>query len=278
MTCPDIEAAADLLAQAGALVVAAGAGMGVDSGLPDFRGDAGFWRAYPALADAGLRFVEVASPETFADDPRLAWGFYGHRLALYRQTQPHAGFGLIKAWAAAKGVPLSVFTSNVDGQFQRAGYRGRQVHECHGSIHWLQCTRPCSDELWSADDLSVEVDAQRCQWLGEVPTCPRCGAVARPNILMFNDRRWVSVRSAEQESQQDLWLAQAQRPVVLEVGAGVHVPSVRWFTDTVVRRHGGLVVRINPREPAVSPGCGVGLRRGALDALQQIDEALRERP
>ena len=39
--------AAALLARADALVIAAVAGMGVDSGLPDFRGPQGFWRAYP---------------------------------------------------------------------------------------------------------------------------------------------------------------------------------------------------------------------------------------
>lgn len=54
--------AAQAIAQADAVVVAAGAGMGVDSGLPDFRGTEGFWRAYPALSAAGLRFEEVASP------------------------------------------------------------------------------------------------------------------------------------------------------------------------------------------------------------------------
>lgn len=43
------EESAALIAQADGLVVAAGAGMGVDSGLPDFRGREGFWRAYPAL-------------------------------------------------------------------------------------------------------------------------------------------------------------------------------------------------------------------------------------
>ena len=36
------------------LLITAGAGMGVDSGLPDFRGREGFWQAYPALAQAGL--------------------------------------------------------------------------------------------------------------------------------------------------------------------------------------------------------------------------------
>jgi NAD-dependent SIR2 family protein deacetylase len=29
------------------LVVGAGAGMGCDSGLPDFRGNEGFWNKYP---------------------------------------------------------------------------------------------------------------------------------------------------------------------------------------------------------------------------------------
>ena len=77
-----IERAATLIRQAQSLVIAAGAGMGVDSGLPDFRGNTGFWKAYPALGKAGLEFVSVASPQTFENNPALAWGFYGHRLAL----------------------------------------------------------------------------------------------------------------------------------------------------------------------------------------------------
>ena len=78
--------AAEIILQADCIVIAAGAGMGVDSGLPDFRGTEGFWRAYPALRAAGLDFISVASPRTFRDDPTLAWGFYGHRLALYRDA------------------------------------------------------------------------------------------------------------------------------------------------------------------------------------------------
>ncbi|MDR7336113.1 NAD-dependent SIR2 family protein deacetylase [Roseateles asaccharophilus] len=96
MNAAALDEAAALIAQADALVVTAGAGMGVDSGLPDFRGRDGFWRAYPALGRAGLQFTEVASPDTFERDPRLAWGFYGHRLGLYRRTVPHAGFALLR--------------------------------------------------------------------------------------------------------------------------------------------------------------------------------------
>ena len=90
--------AAALIADADALIVTAGAGMGVDSGLPDFRGNEGFWKAYPALGQANINFTSAASPSAFASNPRLAWGFYGHRLALYRRTVPHHGFALLKQW------------------------------------------------------------------------------------------------------------------------------------------------------------------------------------
>ena len=77
-----IARAAEAVASADALLVGAGAGMGVDSGLPDFRGDKGFWKAYPPFERLGVSFVDMANPGWFARDPELAWGFYGHRLEL----------------------------------------------------------------------------------------------------------------------------------------------------------------------------------------------------
>src|SRR6476620_7058110 len=105
-----LERAARAISGADALLIAAGAGMGVDSGLPDFRGNEGFWRAYPALAKANLNFAEVASPRTFEQDPSLAWGFYGHRLELYRKTVPHAGFHILQRWAERMPLGTRVFT------------------------------------------------------------------------------------------------------------------------------------------------------------------------
>ncbi len=75
-----LEKAKELICQADALLITAGAGMGVDSGLPDFRGITGFWRAYPAIKNLGLHFEEMANPKWFEEDPSLAWAFYGHRL------------------------------------------------------------------------------------------------------------------------------------------------------------------------------------------------------
>ncbi len=265
--------AAELLAQADGLIVAAGAGMGVDSGLPDFRGTEGFWRAYPALKQAGLAFEEVASPHTFVHEPRLAWGFYGHRLGLYRRTEPHAGFQRLQRWGQRLQHGAWVFTSNVDGQFQKAGFAPRRVAECHGSIHWLQCT-VCEALPWPADALPVQVDDTRCRWLGPLPTCPHCGALARPNILMFGDGAWREERTQAQLTALQHALAGMRRPLVLELGAGSAIPSVRHFGHRVLRDHGGRLVRINPRESAVPTALDVGLPLAAAAALAALDAAL----
>ena len=86
-----LETAAELISQADALIITAGAGMGVDSGLPDFRSKDGFWKAYPALGWDDTDFVAIACPDAFRTQPRRAWGFYGHRLNLYPATTGFAG-------------------------------------------------------------------------------------------------------------------------------------------------------------------------------------------
>lgn len=262
--------AAALVDDADALIVAAGAGMGVDSGLPDFRGDAGFWRAYPALGEAGMAFHEIASPAAFRTDPALAWGFYGHRLALYRATVPHRGFTLLAQWGARMPHGVRVFTSNVDGQFQIAGYAADAVYECHGSIHHLQCLAPCGEAIWRADAFAPDVDAARCLLSNAAPRCPHCGGLARPNVLMFGDGEWIPDRADAQARRLEAWLAGVRRPLVIEIGAGTAIPSVRRFSREIVRVHGGRLVRINPREPAAPTALDVGLAMGAVEALEGI--------
>ena len=46
--------------------------MGVDCGLPDFRGDDGFWKAYPVIKDLGYSFSQMANPTWFESNPKLA--------------------------------------------------------------------------------------------------------------------------------------------------------------------------------------------------------------
>lgn len=261
---------------AAGLVVSAGAGMGVDSGLPDFRGDQGFWKAYPPYARLGLGFMKLANPRWFRADPALAWGFYGHRLGLYRRTVPHEGFAILRRWGEGMRLGSFVFTSNVDGQFQRAGFDPERIVECHGAIEHLQCLESCGVGIFPAEGVHLDVDPETFRAREPLPRCPRCGALARPNILMFGDGGWDHGRTTAQEGRLEAWLAGAQgeKLVLVESGAGTAVPSVRHFGEQLLRNFPGLLlVRLNLREPEVPAG-HVGVAQGALAALRAID-ALR---
>jgi NAD-dependent SIR2 family protein deacetylase len=272
----DLIRAASTVASAQALIVGAGAGMGVDSGLPDFRGPEGFWRAYPAYARLGLRFEELANPRWFEDDPELAWGFYGHRLNLYRRTRPHAGFAILRHLAAPMRHGLFVVTSNVDGQFQRAGMSEERIVEIHGAIDLFQCLDRCGPP-WPVPPPPIDVDEATGRARGALPACPRCNARARPNILMFGDGDWDGARARAQEARLDAWLAAVgpAATVILECGAGTAVPSVRWFCERSAASERATLIRINPREPAVPSG-HISLPLGALEALTALEALVNE--
>lgn len=247
--------------------------MGVDSGLPTFRDDHGFWRAYPPFERLGVRFAELATPAHFVTDPTLAWGFYGHRLDLYRRAVPHAGFEALWCWGSAVPSGVGVFTSNVDGLFQRAGFD--RVAEVHGSIHHLQCVQPCSDDVWPADGLVVEVDAQSMRATGPLPRCRNCGGLARPNVLMFGDYGWVGTRSWDALDELTAWRRSLREAnlVVVELGAGTAVQTVRRHAERASAANGALI-RINPQDPQIRDGRGVSLALGAAEALTGIDARL----
>ena len=160
---------AGLLSRADALLVTAGAGMSVESGLPDFRDLRRFWDSYPLLESLGVRFEQMAQPLSFDDTPEMAWAWYGHRQQMYREATPHEGYRILRSWCRAMPLGGFVMTSNVDGQFRAAGFTDWQVVERHGSIHRYQCTVPCSDQTWDAGPRGLEIDASTLRVTGELP-------------------------------------------------------------------------------------------------------------
>lgn len=268
-----IEAAQRAVAEAEALLITAGAGMGVDSGLPDFRGTQGFWRSYPAIAKMGLSFEEMANPEWFQRDPALAWAFYGHRLQLYRATVPHAGFRKLSQLGKSKRDGCFVFTSNVDGQFQKAGFNPESLVECHGSIHHFQCVANCTRNIWDAGNETVTIDESHFRAVEPLPRCPHCGALARPNILMFGDWSWLGWRTEQQENRFQNWLERLAgknaRLAVVELGAGSAIPTVRLLSEQVAGKRPSHLIRINLREPQVPPG-QIGLPLSAAEGIGLI--------
>lgn len=269
-----LQRAAQLLKVADAIIITAGAGMGVDSGLPDFRGDEGFWNAYPAYRHLGLAFSDMANPRWFEDNPSLAWGFYGHRLNLYRSTTPHAGFDVLRRFASKMKYGAFVFTSNVDGAFQKAGFDPQDVAECHGSIHHVQCTKGCGVGIMDAGGVHVKVDPKTFEAQGPLPKCPRCGELLRPNILMFGDPMWEYSRADAQEQRMVEWtqdlVDRCAAIVILEIGAGTHIPSVRSKSSSLSNRLNAPLIRINTRDPE-GPSGTLSLPMKAKEALIELE-------
>ncbi len=281
----EIVRAAAAIRNAKALVLTAGAGMGVDSGLPDFRGPEGFWRAYPPLGDKKLRLEQMSTPHWFDSNPKFAWGFFGHRYDLYSKTKPHKGFNILQNWCKKMDDRYFIFTSNVDGHFQKSGFPEEKVVECHGSINFWQCanTSWCND-IWPVpEDVKFEVNMDKLELTSPLPMGPpgKEDKLARPNILMFGDYGWLSERTDEQEERfyhfQNALFKDDIKFAVVEIGAGEYVPTIRYLGERLVNRTrgNGTLIRINPRDTDVPSG-HISLPMGGLKALELIDAELQK--
>ncbi|HEV3431554.1 MAG TPA: Sir2 family NAD-dependent protein deacetylase [Paraburkholderia sp.] len=256
-----LQHAAQLIDNADALIIAAGAGMSVDSGLPDFRGSRGLWTT---LLPEGLHERDLhawTQGRCFETDPTQAWRFYGEALRVCESTVPHAGHAFLLDWADRKPHGAFVYTSNVDGHFEAAGFAPARIVECHGSIRHFQCARPCSPDIWPA---------AHGDGAPTLPRCRRCGALARPNFLLFSDPAWVVARTNAQRLRMETWRAGPCKPVVIEIGAGLALPGVRMFAQSLRLP----LIRINTDATELYGAATIALQGRALDVLTRIDAAL----
>jgi len=282
--------------------------MGVDSGLPDFRGpqaspsplalaleaaklnshartSQGFWKAYPQAQALGLSFSDMSNPRSFVKDPRFGWGFFGHRYQLYRDAVPHEGYHVLRRWGGAARLGSFTFTSNVDGAFLAAGFDEEKLVECHGSIHYLQAfdARLCGD-IWPSAPQLDKLVVDKATFLADEATLPYhtvpssdTPILCRPNILMFGDGGWISDRTDAQEARFERYvqsLPRDSRVVVIEIGAGLAVPTVRHTSESLLDMFSNAqLLRINPAEPQ-GPERTISIPEGGLAALTALDAAL----
>lgn len=87
---------------------------------------------------------------------------------------------------------------------------------------------------------------------------------------MFNDSHWIADRTELQYDRLDAWLSQVRQPVIIEIGAGTAIPSVRHQGEAL----GAPVIRINPVASDVKREVDVALPMNALDGLLALSAAL----
>ncbi|WP_038250925.1 SIR2 family NAD-dependent protein deacylase [Ghiorsea bivora] len=268
-----MKAIQDIVDDAEVVIITAGAGMGVDSGLPDFRGTHGLWKEYPELGRRDLEFEDMANPKWFRNDPKLAWAFYGHRFHKYISIQPHAGFGMLLELCEKKE-DYFVITSNVDNQFQKAAFDLSKIYEIHGSLMHFQCIYGCKRNIWDADPASIQVDEERFE-ATLMPSCPHCGRIARPNVMMFDDYGWLCDRERRQRKRFESWKRKVwdrkKKVLIIEVGAGTTVASIRRISEQLYDKefHYSKFIRINPRDIEVPVGANC-IKLGGLEGIAQL--------
>ena len=161
-------ALAELIRERQPCVVLTGAGVSTESGIPDFRSDAGVWRDVDPL--------EVASIHAFRRDPGRVWSFYRERIELLRDAEPNAAHQAL-AELEERGLVQAIVTQNIDTLHTRAG--SRAVVEVHGSIRCAECPA-C---LWREPAEAVLAQLDR----SSTPSCPQCGEVLKPGVVLFGE-------------------------------------------------------------------------------------------
>jgi NAD-dependent SIR2 family protein deacetylase len=276
-TMQNIARAATIIANADTMLICAGAGMSVDCGLPSFRGIDGLWTVTHSSGKSQYSFMDIAQPKWFHYRPELVWGFYGWRLAMYREAVPHAGYVRLLGWMIQKSTRGFVYTSNIDGLFLKAGFDAESMVECHGSIHHLQCSKPCHHDIWEAAGVNILVDGETKIAEQPLPRCTRCRRVSRPNVLMFDDFAFARRRVKAQLKNFDSWLYHAAglRVAILEIGAGDAIPRVRDTAAAVATLLDADLIRINPVGHFSRPNI-ITIPLGVLEATRLIAKELSQ--
>ncbi len=105
---------------------------------------------------------------------------------------------------------------------------------------------------------------------GDFPRCPRCGGLARPNFLLFSDPAWVVERTDAQRLRMEVWQGRAENPVVIEIGAGLALPAVRMFSESLRIP----LIRINAHDAQADAATAFSLQGTVLDMLRLMDREL----
>lgn len=264
MTPPDLatelDRAAALVAAAHRIVVLTGAGISHESGVPTFRGPGGLWREH--------RPEELATPEAFANDPRLVWSWYGWRAGLVAACEPNAAHLALARLAAARAGDVRIVTQNVDGLHDRAAdalsagtATAARAAACplelHGSLLRRRCTR-CG---WHAT-VPDPADARTVEDGGALPACHACGALARPDVVWFGETLDPAVLDAA-------WSATERADLCLVVGTSALVHPAASL-PAAARRAGAAVIEVNPEPTPVTPLATVSLRCTATVGVPEL--------
>lgn len=237
------ESLVETLRRACSVGVLTGSGISAESGVPTFRdAQTGLWARYDPM--------ELATPEAFDRDPRLVWEWYAWRRKLVEGASPNPGHEALAE--LERHVPeFALITQNVDGLHRRAG--NQRVIELHGNIVRSKCARE-----------GVVVEPRRGD--SEVPpTCPRCGALLRPDVVWFGEM-------LPQQALEEAIMSARNCDLFFSIGTSSLVQPAASLPFEALRA-GVSVVEVNPDETLLTRHVEYGLRGRAGEVLPALVKA-----
>ena len=206
-----------ILNRARVIVALTGAGISVESGIPDFRSPGGRWDRFDPWVYAAL--------PTFLSDPERSWELFravGNTLKGRSPNPAHLALASLEQ----EGILQAIITQNIDGLHQLAG--SHQVIEMHGDHRHLECIH-CG-QLKPVEDRDFEGNT--------VPHCDRCGFPLKPNVVLFGEAVRCTPEAEEVLQSCD---------VLLVIGTSAQVYPVASFPD-LAKARGSRIFEFNLEE------------------------------
>ena len=237
-----------VLASRPRLAILTGAGVSAESGIPTFReAQSGLWARFSPQ--------ELATPEAFSENPQRVWDWYRWRRELVQQGQPNAAHISI-AELQVKLNHCAIVTQNVDGLQQRAG--ATQVTELHGNLWRQRCVAECGHIATIEAAVVVET--------GELPHCPQCGELLRPDVVWFGE-------TLPDQAMAEAAYAIKTADMVLVCGtSNIVYPAASLPLEAL--RLGKIVVEINPEKTPLSAKANYFLKAPASLVLPLLSNYL----
>lgn len=151
------------------IVFFGGAGVSTESGIPDFRGEAGI---YQTISEYGINPETILS-HTFFENNKEVFFDYCKKHLVFPDAKPNAAhYGLSEL--EKQGKLKAVITQNIDNLHQAAG--SKNVLELHGTLYKNYCIK-CGKKF----DIDYVLNSEG------VPKCDKCGGVVRPDVVLYEE-------------------------------------------------------------------------------------------
>ena len=215
------------LDEADAVLVGAGAGLSTSAGFT-YSGER-FERLFPDFIDAyGFRDMYSAGFYPY-ETPEERWAFWSRYVWCNRyEPAPKDTYGKLLQLLGDKD--FFAITTNVDHQFQQAGFPKERLFYTQGDYGLWQCSEPCHDKTYdNYGTVKRMVEEQRDMRVPTelVPHCPVCGKPMAMNLradgTFVEDAGW---HAAADRYRAFLEAHHEGKVLFLELGVGLNTPVI----------------------------------------------------